>query len=428
MTIIEDIIARQILDSRGNPTIEVDVILACGVIGRAAVPSGASRGELEAFELRDDDKSYYAGKGVLKAVHNVDNIIKKELIGYDASNQNEIDDIMLELDGTENKSNLGANAILGVSLACARAAANAFEMPLYRYLGGINGVTLPVPLMNILNGGVHADNNLDIQEFMIAPVGACCFEEAIRWGTETFHVLKSILKDKGLITSVGDEGGFAPNLSSNQEAIEAIMAAIEKAGRTTEDIKICLDSASSEFYEDGKYKLKGEGKVFTREQMVDYYKCLVDKYPIISIEDGMAENDWEGWKQITEALGHKIQLIGDDNFVTNPKLLKKGIDMGVANSILIKLNQIGTLSETLNTIRMAHNANYNAIISHRSGETDDSTIADLAVAVNAGQIKTGSACRMDRISKYNQLIRIEQELGDAAKYDGIKAFKFIQPI
>lgn len=427
MTIIEDIIARQILDSRGNPTIEVDVVLACGVTGRAAVPSGASTGKLEAFELRDDDKSYYAGKGVLKAVYNVDNVITKELIGYDASNQNEIDEIMLEMDGTENKSNLGANAILGVSLACAKAAANAFEMPFYRYLGGINAVTLPVPLMNILNGGVHADNNLDIQEFMIAPVGACSFEEAIRWGTETFHVLKSILKDKGLATSVGDEGGFAPNLCSNQEAIEAIMAAIEKTGRTTEDIKICLDPASSEFYENGKYNLKGEGKVFTREQMVDYYRDLVDKYPIISIEDGMAESDWEGWKQITDALGHKIQLIGDDNFVTNPKLLKKGIDLGVANGILIKLNQIGTLSETLDTIRMAHKANYKAVISHRSGETDDSTIADLAVAVNAGQIKTGSACRMDRVAKYNQLLRIEQEIGDAAVYQGINAFKLIRP-
>jgi enolase len=421
-TFIEHIKARQILDSRGNPTVEVDVIVSGGAMGRAAVPSGASTGTLEALELRDGDKSHYGGKSVRKAVENVNEIIAKELVDHDANNQKEIDEAMLELDGTENKSNLGANAILGVSLACAKASAAAFEMPLYRYIGGINATTLPVPLMNILNGGVHADNNVDIQEFMIAPVGACTFAEALRMGAETFHSLKSVLKGKGYVTSVGDEGGFAPNLSSNEEALEVILTAIEKAGYTTNQIKLALDPASSEFFEDGKYNLKGEGKVLTIEQMVDYYKGFVDKYPIISIEDGMAEADWKGWELITSVLGNRIQLIGDDNFVTNPKLLKKGIDMGVANSILIKLNQIGTLTETLATIKMAHKAGYTTVISHRSGETEDTTIADLAVAVNAGQIKTGSACRSDRIAKYNQLIRIEEELGLAAEFAGIKAF------
>ena len=421
-TFIEDIVARQILDSRGNPTVEVDVQLSCGVVGRAAVPSGASTGIFEALELRDGDNSVYQGKGVLKAVDNVNSKIAPELIGEDASNQQEIDKIMLELDGTENKSSLGANAILGVSLAVAKASSLAFDMPLYRYLGGINANTLPVPMMNVLNGGAHADNNVDIQEFMITPVGAENFQEAIRMGAETFHSLKKVLSNKGLATSVGDEGGFAPNLSSNEEAVESILEAIDKAGYTTDQIKICLDPASSEFYEDGNYNLKGEGRVLSPEEMVDFYADWVRKYPIISIEDGMAEDDWDGWKLITEKLGNKIQLVGDDLFVTNTNRLSRGIESGTANSILIKVNQIGTLTETLNTIAMAHQAGYTAITSHRSGETEDTFIADLAVATNCGQIKTGSASRSDRIAKYNQLIRIEQELGSAAKYLGLKAF------
>lgn len=421
-TFIEDVVARQILDSRGNPTVEVDVKLSCGVVGRAAVPSGASTGIYEALEMRDGDKTRYMGKGVLKAVDNVNSIIAPELIGEDAANQYEIDKLMLELDGTSNKSKLGANAILGVSLAVAKAASLAYEMPLYRYLGGINAVTLPVPMMNIINGGAHADNNVDFQEFMITPVEAENFQEAIRMGAEVFHNLKAVLKDKGYVTSVGDEGGFAPNLSSNEEALEVIVSAIEKAGYTTEQIKICLDVASSEFYEDGKYKLDGEGKVLSREEMVDFLAAWVDKYPIISIEDGMAEEDWEGWKMLTDKIGHKCQLVGDDLFVTNTKRLAEGIQRGIANSILIKVNQIGTLTETLAAISMAHAAGYTAITSHRSGETEDSFIADLAVAVNCGQIKTGSASRSDRMAKYNQLIRIEQELGCAAKYIGIKAF------
>ncbi|RAI15648.1 MAG: phosphopyruvate hydratase [Candidatus Melainabacteria bacterium] len=421
-TFIEDVVARQILDSRGNPTVEVDVKLSCGVVGRAAVPSGASTGIYEALEMRDGDKTRYMGKGVLKAVDNVNSIIAPELIGEDAANQYEIDKLMLELDGTSNKSKLGANAILGVSLAVAKAASLAYEMPLYRYLGGINAVTLPVPMMNIINGGAHADNNVDFQEFMITPVGAENFQEAIRMGAEVFHNLKAVLKDKGYVTSVGDEGGFAPNLSSNEEALEVIVSAIEKAGYTTEQIKICLDVASSEFYEEGKYKLDGEGKVLSREEMVDFLAAWVDKYPIISIEDGMAEEDWEGWKMLTDKIGHKCQLVGDDLFVTNTKRLAEGIQRGIANSILIKVNQIGTLTETLAAISMAHAAGYTAITSHRSGETEDSFIADLAVAVNCGQIKTGSASRSDRMAKYNQLIRIEQELGCAAKYIGIKAF------
>lgn len=421
-TFIEDITARQILDSRGNPTVEVDVKLSCGVVGRAAVPSGASTGIFEALELRDGDKSVYLGKSVLQAVDNVNSKIAPELIGEDASNQQVIDEVMLQLDGTDNKSNLGANAILGVSLAVAKAASLAYEMPLYRYLGGITANTLPVPMMNVINGGAHADNNVDIQEFMITPVGAVNFQEAIRMGAETFHHLKKVLSDKGLATSVGDEGGFAPNLSSNEEAIEVILVAIKNAGYTTDQIKICLDPASSEFYEDGKYNLKGEGKVLTREEMVDFYADWVERYPIISIEDGMAEEDWSGWKMLTDRLGGKCQLVGDDLFVTNTVKLAEGIEKNTANSILIKVNQIGTLTETLATISMAHEAGYTAITSHRSGETEDTFIADLAVATNCGQIKTGSASRSDRIAKYNQLIRIEQELGSAAKYLGIRAF------
>jgi len=421
-TFIEDVVARQILDSRGNPTVEVDVTLSCGVVGRAAVPSGASTGIFEALELRDGDKSKYLGKGVLKAVENVNEIIAPELIGMDAACQQEIDKFMIELDGTENKSKLGANAILGVSLAVAKAASMAFEMPLYRYLGGVNAVTLPVPMMNIINGGAHADNNVDFQEFMIAPVGASCFQEAIRMGAEVFHNLKAVLKARGMVTSVGDEGGFAPNLSSNEEALKVIVEAIEKAGYTTEQVKICLDVASSEFYEDGVYNLAGEGKKLSRAEMVEFLANWVANYPIISIEDGMAEEDWEGWKMLTDKIGNKCQLVGDDLFVTNTKRLAKGIETKTANSILIKVNQIGSLTETLEAIAMAHDAHYTAISSHRSGETEDTFIADLAVATNCGQIKTGSASRSDRIAKYNQLIRIEQELGSAAKYKGLKAF------
>ena len=421
-TIIEDVVARQILDSRGNPTVEVDVTLSCGVVGRAAVPSGASTGIFEALELRDGDKSVYLGKGVLKAVDNVNSIIAPELIGEDAANQQAIDKLMLDLDGTENKSKLGANAILGVSLACAKACSLAYEMPLYRYLGGINAVTLPVPMMNIINGGAHADNNIDFQEFMIAPVGASSFQEAIRMGSEVFHNLKAVLKSKGLVTSVGDEGGFAPNLGSNAEGIEVILEAIQKAGYTTDQIKICLDVASSEFYDNGKYVLAGENKTLSREEMVDFLVSWVDKYPIISIEDGMAEEDWEGWKMLTDRIGDRCQLVGDDLFVTNTKRLAQGIEKQVANSIIIKVNQIGTLTETLQAISMAHEAGYTAISSHRSGETEDTFIADLAVATNCGQIKTGSASRSDRIAKYNQLIRIEQQLGSAAVYRGLKAF------
>ena len=421
-TIIEDIVARQILDSRGNPTVEVDVKLAGGIIGRAAVPSGASTGIFEALELRDGDKSQYGGKSVTKAVANVNNIIAPELIGEKATHQKEIDTFMIDMDGTENKSKLGANAILGVSLACAKAASLAYEMPLYRYLGGINALTLPVPMMNIINGGAHADNNIDFQEFMIAPVGAKSFKQALRMGAEVFHTLKTVLKEKGLATSVGDEGGFAPNLQSNEEGIEVILEAINKAGYTTEQVKICLDVASPEFYEDGKYKLSGEGKVFTSKEMVDFLESWVDKYPIISIEDGMAEQDWDGWKLLTDRIGKRCQLVGDDLFVTNTRRLAEGIRRGVGNSILIKVNQIGTLTETLDAISMAHAAGYTAIVSHRSGETEDTFIADLAVATNCGQIKTGSMSRSDRIAKYNQLLRIEEKLGSAAKYLGINAF------
>ena len=421
-TYIEDVYARQILDSRGNPTVEVDVKLTNGVRGRAAVPSGASTGIFEALELRDGDKSKYMGKSVQKAVDNVNNIIAPELIGEKASHQKEIDTFMIDMDGTENKSKLGANAILGVSLAVAKAAAKAYGMSLYRYLGGINALTLPVPMMNIINGGAHADNNIDFQEFMIAPVGAESFSHAIEMGCNVFHTLKGVLKNKGMTTSVGDEGGFAPNLNSNEEGIEVILEAIDKAGYNTNQIKICLDVASSEFYEDGKYNLKGEGKTFDNKEMTDFLEEWVKKYPIISIEDGMAEQDWEGWEMLTRRVGSHCQLVGDDLFVTNTRRLADGIKRGVANSILIKVNQIGTLSETLDAISMAHAAGYTTIISHRSGETEDTFIADLAVAVNSGQIKTGSASRSDRMAKYNQLLRIEQKLGSAAKFLGLQAF------
>ena len=421
-TFIEDIVARQILDSRGNPTVEVDVILTGGIRGRAAVPSGASTGSFEALELRDGDEDCYLGKSVMKAVNNVNNIIAPELVGEKASHQREIDTFMIDMDGTENKSKLGANAILGVSLACAKAAANGYNMSLYRYLGGINALTLPVPMMNIINGGAHADNNIDFQEFMIAPVGAKSFKQAIQMGSEIFHTLQKVLKEKGLSTSVGDEGGFAPNLNSNAEAIEVILEAIYRAGYDTDRVKICLDVASSEFYEDGLYNLKGEGKTLTPDEMVDFLAEWVDKYPIVSIEDGMAEEDWEGWEKLTKRIGSRCQLVGDDLFVTNTRRLAEGIRRGVANSILIKVNQIGTLTETLNAISMAHAAGYTAIVSHRSGETEDTFIADLAVATNCGMIKTGSASRSDRMAKYNQLIRIEERLGSAAKYRGLQAF------
>lgn len=419
-TYIEDVYARQILDSRGNPTIEVDVKLTNGVRGRASVPSGASTGIFEALELRDGDKSKYLGKSVQKAVDNVNNIIAPELIGEKASHQKEIDTFMIDMDGTENKSKLGANAILGVSLAVAKAAAKAYDMSLYRYLGGINALTLPVPMMNIINGGAHADNNIDFQEFMIAPVGAESFSHALQMGSEIFHTLKKVLGNKGMVTSVGDEGGFAPNLDSNEEGIEIILEAIDKAGYNTDQIKICLDVASSEFYEDGKYIL--EGKYFDNKEMTDFLDGWVKKYPIISIEDGMAEQDWEGWEMLTQRLGGRCQLVGDDLFVTNTRRLADGIKRKAANSILIKVNQIGTLSETLDAISMAHASGYTTIISHRSGETEDTFIADLAVAVNSGQIKTGSASRSDRMAKYNQLLRIEQKLGSAGKYLGIRAF------
>ena len=414
-TFIEDIVARQILDSRGNPTVEVDVKLSGGIIGRAAVPSGASTGIFEALELRDGDKHIYGGKSVMKAVNNINNIIAPELIGEKATHQKEIDTFMIDMDGTENKSKLGANA-------CAKAASMAYEMSLYRYLGGINALTLPVPMMNIINGGAHADNNIDFQEFMIAPVGAENFHHAIQMGAEVFHTLKSILKSKGLATSVGDEGGFAPNLNSNSEGVEVIIEAIQKAGYSTEQVKICLDVASSEFYENGIYKLAGEGKELNSSEMAGFLKEWVAKYPIISIEDGMAEQDWDGWELLTREIGSRCQLVGDDLFVTNTRRLAEGIRRHVANSILIKVNQIGTLSETLDAISMAHAAGYTSIISHRSGETEDSFIADLAVAVNSGQIKTGSMSRSDRIAKYNQLLRIEEKLGSAAKYLGLKAF------
>jgi len=424
--IIVDVIGREIIDSRGNPTVEVDVVLERGVIGRAAVPSGASTGDNEAIELRDGDKSRYLGKGVLKAVKNVNEVIKEKLIGESVLNQAKIDKMLIELDGTPNKGNLGANAILGVSLAVAKAAANLLGIPLYRYIGGTNAKVLPTSMCNVLNGGKHAESNVDFQEFMIVPVGATSFREAIRMAAETFHSLKKVLSSKGLFTGVGDEGGFAPNLQSNRQAVEVIIEAIEKAGyKPGKDICIALDPAASEFYNTEKrvYVLKGEGKELTSEKMVELFEDWVKSYPIISIEDGMSEHDWEGWKMLTERLGNKIQLVGDDIFVTNPRIFREGIIKGIANSILIKLNQIGTLTETLETIDLARQAGYTYVISHRSGETEDTTIADLAVATNSGQIKTGSLSRTDRIAKYNQLIRIEEELGDAAVYKGIKSFK-----
>jgi len=424
MSEIVDIYAREILDSRGNPTLEVDVFLESGAFGRAAVPSGASTGEREALEMRDGDASRYLGKGVLKAVNNVNNEIADELIGMDADDQVAIDMKMLELDGTEFKSKLGANAILGVSLAVAKAAADEAGQSLYKYIGGAGARELPLPMMNILNGGAHADNNVDIQEFMIMPAGATCFAEALRMGAEVFHALKSVLKSKGYNTAVGDEGGFAPNLKSNEEALEVIVEAIAKAGyKPGEDVLLALDVASSELFQDGKYTLENEPqKEKTAAELVDFYENLVNKYPIISIEDGMAENDWEGWKLLTQRLGKRIQIVGDDLFVTNPKILKEGIQQGIANSILIKLNQIGTLTETLEAIEMAKRAGYTTVISHRSGETEDTTLADLAVAVNSGQIKTGSLCRTDRVAKYNQLLRIEEELNTCAQFKGHSVF------
>ncbi len=426
MTTIVDVFAREILDSRGNPTIEVDVALEGGSIGRAAVPSGASTGEHEAVELRDGDSARYLGKGVQKAVENVNEIIAGEIIGEDATEQIMIDKILLELDGTSNKGKLGANAILGVSLATCKAAAEAFGLPLYQYIGGTNAKTLPVPMMNILNGGSHADNNVDLQEFMIMPAGAANFAEALRMGTEVFHNLKSVLKKKGYNTAVGDEGGFAPDLKSNEEALQVIMDAIAKAGyKAGEEVFIALDPASSEFFDKDKQKyiLASEKKELTPSQMVEYYAGLVSKYPIVSIEDGMAEDDWDGWKLMTDKLGSKIQIVGDDLFVTNTARLKKGIEMGVCNSVLIKLNQIGSLTETLDAIEMAKTAAYTAVVSHRSGETEDNTIADVVVATNAGQIKTGSACRTDRICKYNQLLRIEENLGETARFAGLSVIR-----
>lgn len=428
MTTIVDIVGREILDSRGNPTVEVEVLLESGIVGRAAVPSGASTGEHEAVELRDGDKGRYLGKGVLKAVDNVNEKIADELIDFDAADQVAIDNFLIDLDGTPNKSVLGANAILGVSLACAKAAAEAFGLPLYRYIGGVNAKVLPVPMMNILNGGSHADNTVDFQEFMVMPHGAESFAEALRMGTETFHNLKAVLKSKGYSTSVGDEGGFAPNLKSNEETIELILEAITKAGyKPGEQISLALDVASSEMYnkEKGKYVFfKSDKKEVTSDQMIDIYAKLAKQYPIISIEDGLDENDWEGWKNLTNALGKKLQLVGDDLFVTNTQKLIRGIESSTANSILIKVNQIGTLTETLDAIEMAKKAGYTTVISHRSGETEDSTIADIAVATNAGQIKTGSACRSDRMAKYNQLLRIEEELDTTAIYPGISAVNY----
>ena len=423
MAMITEVYAREILDSRGNPTVEVEVILEDGAVGRAAVPSGASTGVHEAVELRDGDKTRYLGKGVTKAVDNVNDIIAEALIGLEATRQTEIDEMLVRLDGTPNKGRLGANAILGVSMAVARAAASSVGLPLYLYLGGVAAKELPVPMMNILNGGEHADNNVDIQEFMIMPVGAKSFSEALRMNAEIYHNLKALLKEKGLSTALGDEGGFAPNLSNNAEAIEVILEAVVKAGyKPEEDIVIALDVASSEMYKDGKYHLEGEGVVKTSEEMVDYLAELCEKYPIISIEDGLAEDDWAGWKLLTKKIGKKVQLVGDDLFVTNEERLVQGINKGVAIAILIKVNQIGTLTETFNAIETAKRAGYTCIISHRSGETEDTTLADIAVAVNAGQIKTGAPARTDRVAKYNQLLRIEEDLGKAAKYNGKKVF------
>lgn len=420
MSTITDVFAREILDSRGNPTVEVDVLLEDGSMGRAAVPSGASTGEHEAVELRDGDAARYLGKGVQKAVEHVDGTIADALVGMDASDQRQIDMILLALDGTENKSNLGANALLGASMAVAKAAAEFHGLPLFQYLGGVRASMLPTPLMNILNGGRHADNNVDIQEFMIMPIGAESFSEALRMGTETYHALKGVLKSKGLSTSIGDEGGFAPSLSSNEQALDVILEAIEKAGyKTGTDIVLALDVAASEMVKDGSYVMyKSTQEIRSADQMVEWYAKLVDQYPIASIEDGMGENDWSGWKALTDAIGDKVQLVGDDLFVTNTSFLARGIAEGVANSILVKVNQIGTLTETMDAVALAQRFGYSAILSHRSGETEDTTIADLAVALGAGQIKTGAPCRTDRVAKYNQLLRIEQILGDAAEYAG----------
>ncbi len=425
LSTIIDVYAREVLDSRANPTIEVEVVTESGGFGRALVPSGASTGAFEAVELRDGDKSRFLGKGVLDAVDNVNDIIADEVIGMDVFDQLAIDQLLIDLDGTPNKGKLGANAILGVSIAVARAAADLLGMPLYQYIGGINAKVLPVPMLNILNGGEHADNNVDIQEFMVMPVGASSFKEAIRMGAEIFHSLRNELKAKGLNTSVGDEGGFAPNLSSNEEALATIVKAIEKAGyKPGEEVVLALDVAATEMYDKERkvYELKGEGRELTVEEMIDFYEDLVEKYPIISIEDGLDEEDWDGWKALTERLGKKIQLVGDDLFVTNTERLKKGIDLGITNSILIKLNQIGTLTETLDAIELAKVNGYTCVISHRSGETEDTTIADLAVALNAGQIKTGAPSRTDRVAKYNQLLRIEDELWEAAQYRGMDTF------
>ncbi|HHT90494.1 MAG: phosphopyruvate hydratase [Bacillota bacterium] len=421
--IIDDILAREVLDSRGNPTVEVEVFLVDGTTGRAIVPSGASTGAFEAVELRDGDKGRYLGKGVQKAVENVEDMIAPELVGLNVLEQVALDQIMIDLDGTPNKGKLGANAILGVSLACAHAAANYLGLPLYRYIGGVAPTQLPVPMMNILNGGAHADNNVDIQEFMVMPIGAQNFKEALRMGAEVFHSLKAVLKGKGLNTAVGDEGGFAPNLQSNEEAIQVILEAIEKAGyKPGVDAVIALDVAATELFKDGKYHLAGEGKALDTDEMIAYYADLVEKYPIISIEDALSEDEWDGWKKLTEAIGDKVQLVGDDLFVTNTERLVTGIERNIANSILIKVNQIGTLTETLNAIEMAKRAGYTAVVSHRSGESEDTTIADLVVATNAGQIKTGAPSRTDRVAKYNQLLRIEEELDFTAQYPGPKAF------
>ena len=423
MSIIEHIAGREVLDSRGNPTVEVEVILESGANGRAIVPSGASTGAFEAVELRDGE-ARYMGKGVLDAVAHVDDEIYDALVGFDALDQRDIDRVLLELDGTDNKSRLGANAILGVSLAVARAAADELAVPLYRYIGGVNAHVLPVPMLNVLNGGEHADNNVDIQEFMIMPVGAASFSEALRWGAETYHVLKKVLHDRNLSTAIGDEGGFAPNLASNEDAVKLLLEAIEKAGFTPgTDIALALDAASTEFYKDGNYVLAGEGRSLAPAEMVGYLQELVSKYPIVSIEDGMAEEDWDGWSKLTAAIGDKVQLVGDDLFVTNVERLSRGIEVGVANSILVKVNQIGSLTETLESVAMATRAGYTAVMSHRSGETEDTTIADLAVATNCGQIKTGAPARSDRVAKYNQLLRIEDDLGDAAAYWGAAAIK-----
>ncbi len=419
MSTIEDILAREILDSRGNPTVEVEVILEDGSWGRAAVPSGASTGVHEALELRDGDKSRYNGNGVLKAVENVEGVIAPELVGWDATDQKGIDEMMIALDGTPNKATLGANAMLGVSLAVAKAAASFLAIPLYRYIGGVYAHVLPVPMMNILNGGKHAVDGPDLQEFMVMPVGAPCFAEALRWGAETYHALKSVLKSKGYGVGVGDEGGFAPSLKTNEEAIEVILAAIEKAGyKAGEQMFIAMDPAASEVYEDGKYNLKKEGRVLSSEEMVDFYADWVARYPIISIEDGLAEDDWDGFKLMTKRLGNRLQIVGDDLLVTNTERIARGIKENAANSVLIKLNQIGTLTETIAAVSMAHTHGWTAVVSHRSGETDDATIADLSVALNTGQIKTGAPCRVDRVAKYNQLLRIEEELGDEAVYGG----------